>query len=334
MRRRWRAPSAVLGDDADLRHVVALSGRAPERVAAAADALAASDILRPVDAGALRFAHPLLASAVYADIATAERSALHRRAAEILHGEPVAPERVAAHLLPSPGSGEAWVVEVLRAVARARAGAAARPSRPRAICAVRCRSRPPPAVRAAVLRELGVAEAATGLPSAIGRLEEAVAAGGWQFDGATGGGDDRARALLELGRALAAAGRYREAIERFDAAAGCADAAPAVAAQARAEAGTLGLLDPARRGVLLAGDGVAAAHGMAARRLRRRSARCVACTARWPARRARRCSGWPVRPRRRTACPSTPSRARARPRCWRRASRCRPTTSCCGASAR
>ena len=40
---------AVLGDDAQLRHVVALTGREPERVAAAADALAASDILRPLD---------------------------------------------------------------------------------------------------------------------------------------------------------------------------------------------------------------------------------------------------------------------------------------------
>jgi DNA-binding CsgD family transcriptional regulator len=246
---------AVLGDDAALRHVVALIGRAPERVAAAADALAASDILRPVDAGALRFAHPLLASAVYADIATAERSTLHRRAAEILHGEPVAPERVAAHLLPSPGSGEAWVVDVLRAVARrARAGGA--PESAASYLRRALQEPPDAAVRAAVLRELGGAEAATGLPSAIGHLEEAAAADLARLDGSAAGGDDRARSLLELGRALAAAGRHRDAIERFDAAAGCADAAPAVRAQAQAEAGTLGVLDPVRRGALLA-DGAA-----------------------------------------------------------------------------
>ena len=43
---------------------------------------------------------------------------MHRRAAEILHGERAAHERIAAHLLPTPGSGEAWVVEVLRAASR------------------------------------------------------------------------------------------------------------------------------------------------------------------------------------------------------------------------
>jgi tetratricopeptide (TPR) repeat protein len=62
-----------------------------------------------------------------------------------------------------------------------------------------------------------------------------------------------ARTLLHLGRALAAAGRHADALERFDAAAGCADADRAVVAQAQAEAGTLGLLDPARRAALLHG---------------------------------------------------------------------------------
>ena len=234
---------AVLGDDAALRHVVALSERAPERVAAAADALAASDILRPVDAGALRFAHPLLASAVYADIATAERATLHRRCAEILHAEAIAPERVAAHLLPSAGSGEAWVVDVLCEVAGRARDAGAPES---AASYLRRALQEPPAAgrRAVVLRALGGAEAATGLPSAIGHLEEAVAAGSDD--------DDRARALLALGRALVAAGRHAEALARFDAATGCAIAAPAVRAQARAEAGTLGVLDPLRRAALAA----------------------------------------------------------------------------------
>ncbi len=168
---------AVLGDDAALRHVVALTDRATERVAAAVDALAASDILRPVDGGVLGFAHALLASAVYADIPTAERAALHRRAAEILREEDIAPERVAAHLLPSAGSGEAWVVDLLCTVARrARAGGAPESA---ASYLRRALDEPPaPSARAAVLCELGVAEAATGLPSAIGHLEAAVAAAG------------------------------------------------------------------------------------------------------------------------------------------------------------
>ncbi len=229
---------AVLGDDAELRHVVALTGRAPERVAAAVDALAASDILRPVGPGALCFAHALLASAVYADIATAERATLHRRVAEILHAEQIAPERIAAHLLPSPGSGEGWVVDVLCEVAR-RARAAGAPESAASYLRRSLQEPPSPARRPDVLRALGSAEAATGLTSAIGHLEEAVAA--------TAGDRDRARALLELGRALAAAGRHRDAVERFDEAAACAGADPAVLAQARAEAGTLAMFDPLRR---------------------------------------------------------------------------------------
>jgi len=239
---------AVLGDDAQLRHVIALSGRAAERVAAAADALAASDILRPVDTGALRFAHPLLASAVYADIATAERATLHRRAAEILHGEEVAPERVAAHLLPSPGSGEPWVVDLLRAVAARALAAGAPESAASYLC--RALQEPPRAEqRAAVLRELGASEAATGLLVAIEHLEEALAT-----HGSVPGDPARARTLLALGRALAAAGRHADALARFEEAAAGADgldADEAVAAQAEAEAGTLGVLDPLRRGALL-----------------------------------------------------------------------------------
>ena len=241
---------AVLGDDAQLRHVVALSERAVDRVAAAADALAASEILRPVDAGALRFAHPLLASAVYADIATAERATLHRRAAEILHGEGIAPERVAAHLLPSPGRGDAWVVDLLRDVARHAVAAGAPESA--ASYLSRALQEPPAAEqRAAVLRELGCSEAATGLPSAVEHLRGALAADA-PADGAPSA---RPRTLLALGRALAAAGRHGEALERFDEAVACASGSPAdaaVAALARAEAGTLGLLDPQRRAVLLA----------------------------------------------------------------------------------
>jgi DNA-binding CsgD family transcriptional regulator len=233
---------AVLGDDAQLRHVAALTGREPDRVAAAADALAASEILRPVDPGALRFAHPLLASAVYADVGTGERAALHRRAAEILRDEDIAPERVAAHLLPSSGSGEAWVVEVLSAAA-SRALTLGAPESAASYLR-RALDEPPGApARAALLRQLGASEAATGLPSAIARLEEALAV--------AADDRDRAQTLLVLGRTLAAVGRHAEALLAFDEAAGSADAELHVATQARAEAGALGVLDADRRAVLL-----------------------------------------------------------------------------------
>ena len=233
---------AVLGDDAHLRHVAALTGREPDRVAAAADALAASEILRPVDSGPLRFAHPLLASAVYADVGTGERAALHRRAAEILRDEDIAPERVAAHLLPSSGSGESWVVDVLGDAA----GRALTHGAPESAASYlrRALDEPaPPGARAALLRQLGISEGATGLPSAVDRLQEALAAA---RDDA-----DRALTLLALGRTLAAMGRHADALHAFDEAAG-AGAEPHVAAQARAEGGALGALDRARRAALLA----------------------------------------------------------------------------------
>ncbi len=201
---------AILGDDAHLRHVAALTGREPDRVAAAADALAASEILRPIDAGVLAFAHPLLASAVYADVGTGERAALHRRAAEILHSEDIAPERVAAHLLPSPGTSEGWVVDVLCAAAN-RALTLGMPESAASYLRRALEEPPAPAVRSGILRLLGASEGATGLPTAIGRLEEALAV---SVDDR-----DRAQTLLVLGRTLASAGRHRDALLAFDEAA-------------------------------------------------------------------------------------------------------------------
>ena len=183
----------------------------------------------------LRFAHPLLASAVYADVGAGERATLHRRAAEILHDEGISSERVAAHLLPSAGSGEAWVVDVLCAAA-ARAMTAGAPES--AASYLRRALEEPPAAgeRAGVLRQLGLSEAATGLPTATARLEEALEAGV--------AGHERARTLLDLGRARACNGHYADALAAFDAAAQIADADTFVVAQARAEAVALGLLHP------------------------------------------------------------------------------------------
>jgi DNA-binding CsgD family transcriptional regulator/DNA-binding phage protein len=242
---------AVLDEDAHLRRVAALTGRDAARVAAAADALAASEILRPAGSGALRFAHPLLASAVYADVGAGERAVLHRRAAEILRDEDISAERVAAHLLPSAGSGEEWVVDVLCAAA----SRALRLGAPESAASYlrRALDEPPAttAARGVVLRQLGLSEAATGLPTAIGRLEEALEAGGEPRE--------RAHTLLVLGRARACNGHHAKALAAFEEAAAIEDADTTVAAQAGAEAIALGLLEPASRYPLLRrGDGGAA----------------------------------------------------------------------------
>ena len=231
---------AVLGEDAALRHVAVLTEGDPDRVGAAVDALAASDILRPAGSGALAFAHPLLASAVYADVGTGERAALHRRAAEILRDEDVAAERVAAHMLQSPGTGQAWVVEVLCDSAQEALAQGAPES---AVSYLRRALQEPPDhdARPAILRRLGISEAATGLSSAVQHLQEAL--------DASVGDEDRAETLLVLGRTLSAEGRHGEALAALDET--TAVGAGHVLAQARADAVTLGLLDPERRAGLL-----------------------------------------------------------------------------------
>ena len=233
---------SILGDDAQLRHVAALTGRDPARVAAAADALAAGEILRPPAPGVLRFAHPLLASAVYADVGSGERAALHRRAAEILRDEDISAMRVAAHLLPSVGSGEQWVVGVLCAAA-SRALELGAPESAASYLRRALEEPPASAARAAILRELGLCEAATDLPTAIVRLEEALAA--------TVEDRDRAETLLGLGRARSCNGQHMQALGAFKQAAATAAAATPVAAEAHAEAIALGLLAPASRAPLL-----------------------------------------------------------------------------------
>jgi DNA-binding CsgD family transcriptional regulator len=108
--------TAVLGDDAELRVAAELAGVDGPAAAAAADDLAKTGIL---EAGRpLRFAHPLLRNAVYADLSGAERIGSHRRAAERLAAEGAGPERVAVHLLATDPGGDPQVVETLGAAAR------------------------------------------------------------------------------------------------------------------------------------------------------------------------------------------------------------------------
>lgn len=235
---------AVLGDDAQLRRVAALMNLEAGSVAAAADALAAGEILRPASPGALRFAHPLLASAVYADIGSGERAALHSRAAEILRDEGVAAPRVAAHLLPSAGSGEQWVVDELSAAARQAMETGQLQS---AASYLRRGLQEPPSARSlpVLLRLLGLCETATDLPSAIVRLEDALTA---SVDDR-----DRAQTLLALGRARSCDGHHAAALVAFREVAACAGAGGQVVVQAAAESVALGLLDPSSRVPILQG---------------------------------------------------------------------------------
>jgi predicted ATPase len=154
---------AVLGDGARLEQVAALARVERDAAAAAADALTRAAILAPRPG--LSFAHPIVRTAVYADLAPRERADAHARAARLLHSSGAAVDRVAAHLMNTDPAGDPTVVELLRTAATAalRQGApetAARYLR-------RALAEPPAvAVRPRVLVELGRSEASAAHPNA------------------------------------------------------------------------------------------------------------------------------------------------------------------------
>ena len=118
--------------------------------------------------------HPVLRSAVYADLGDPERALGHDRAAELLAGVGAAPQRVAAHLVHVPPRGRPAVVATLREAARrATAEGAAEVA---ASYLRRALAEPPDAPhRADVLLELGAAELRSGLPDTTGHLRDACA---------------------------------------------------------------------------------------------------------------------------------------------------------------
>jgi DNA-binding CsgD family transcriptional regulator len=169
---RLAAAVAVLGDGAGIRNAAALAELAPGDAEQAADALARAHVLAL--GTPLRFAHPLIAAAVNADLPAFALAAAHRQAADLLAADGAAAETVAAHLLLSEPAGEPSTVATLR-------GAAARTqARGDALAAARLLRRalrePPPAQeRADVLLELAAAEVQAGDAGAQSHVDAALA---------------------------------------------------------------------------------------------------------------------------------------------------------------
>lgn len=194
--------AAVLGPDAPLRVGAALAQLGAEEVAAAGDVLVAASILRSADP--LAFTHPLIATAVAADMPRAALGRAHRRAAELLAVDGAPHERIAAHLRVTAPSADAWAVVVLRsaaseALARGEASAAAH------LLERAAAEPPPPDEFPMILFELGEAEAACGDARAVERLGEACDSS----DHPRG----RARALHAMSRLLFARGDVHAAVE-------------------------------------------------------------------------------------------------------------------------
>jgi DNA-binding CsgD family transcriptional regulator/tetratricopeptide (TPR) repeat protein len=107
---------SVLGDGAELRAVAALAELELDVAARTADAMVAEGTFeaeRP-----LRYRHPLLRTAVYADIPPMERAGAHARAAELLARTGGSPDRVAAHLMHTEPAGREMTVSRLTVAAQ------------------------------------------------------------------------------------------------------------------------------------------------------------------------------------------------------------------------
>lgn len=192
---------AILGEDVDLNAAAALAGLQLRAASAVADSLADAMILdrgRP-----LRFAHPIVRSAVYEAIPTAIRSEMHATAARLRAAEGAPPDAVATHLLQTEPRGEAVTAEALRDAASA---SVARGAPETAVEALeRALAEPPPEdARPEVLRELGSSLMRVGRPDAADVLEDAF------YLAVTQGA--RALTALDLTNALMQAGRSPAAV--------------------------------------------------------------------------------------------------------------------------
>jgi DNA-binding CsgD family transcriptional regulator len=136
---------AVLGDDIDPPLAARMSGLPEDAARKVADDLVRADIF--VRSDRFGFEHPIVRAALYEDLAPGERQARHAMAADALAADGAAAERVSAHLLLTPPTGDQRRVATLRSAATG----AARRGAPRA--AAECLRR--------ALAEAGAAAAAT-----------------------------------------------------------------------------------------------------------------------------------------------------------------------------
>lgn len=152
---------AVLGETEELPLAAALAELEPTTAAELVDSLRESAVL---SAGPpLRFAHPVVRTAIHQETPASERASLQRRAADLLADDP---EQAAVHLLATDPGGSERTVIVLRAAARAALARGAGDSAVRYLR--RALAEPPePESRPGLLAELGRTGSLVGEPDAI-----------------------------------------------------------------------------------------------------------------------------------------------------------------------
>jgi DNA-binding CsgD family transcriptional regulator len=192
---------AVLGDGASCSEAAVLMGLDPDVAARAVFDLTAAGVLRGDDP--LAFVHPIVRSAVEADMDPHERARLHAQAAVQRAERGTTPERIALHLLRTTPGAVPDAARTLQAAARralhtGAAGIAATHLR-RALQEPLERDE-----RSLVSAALGSAAARAGLPQADADLRSALAVATTP--------EQRVASGVELARLLVAQGRGDEAI--------------------------------------------------------------------------------------------------------------------------
>lgn len=195
---------AVLGHRARREQLIALAQMPRQAADAGHEALVRAGLIDP---GELRFIHPMVREAVYADLIGGDRSGWHRRAARLLADAGAADDEVALHLLFSDAGDDRWAAGVLanagrRALADGAPEVAARMLR-------RAVEEAPP--EPATLLDLGIALARTGDPRALETLEAAAGKGDPLV--AARSAQAQASVLIMIGRGDEAPGVLRPHIE-------------------------------------------------------------------------------------------------------------------------
>ena len=191
---------AVLGDDVPLRNAAAVAGLTESEAVDAVWGLVGSDILAAREP--LCFAHPLIRSAVTAEMSELEAGRMHLKAAQVLRNNDAEIERAAAHVMAAPPTRQAWAIEILRlAAVRARSRGADSAAADLLVRALE--EGPGREDRVTILRELGAAETFAGRPTAADRFDEAL--------GLVVDDRHRIRVAIELGYVLYGSGRRADA---------------------------------------------------------------------------------------------------------------------------
>lgn len=163
--------AATLGEGCALRDAGTLAGLDSGAAVAAADALAAADILRADRS--LAFTHPLVRAAIADELSHGARAELHRLAAELLTANGAPPDEIARHLLATEPAGDVTVVNALIRAAQVATGRGA-PEAATTFLERALRERPPEVMRAPLLLQLGVAAFRCRHPHTVQWLEEAL----------------------------------------------------------------------------------------------------------------------------------------------------------------